>query len=93
MNGLAFPDMEHRCGVFADAGPEGERSAYFATRSDAVEFARALWKGLTAEERRATDIYAGEINLHRAYSGPLTGRLVWDTVAIFYDAKAEEVDA
>ncbi len=93
MNGLAFPDMEHRFGAFADRGPEGEPGAYFATREEAIEYARALWDGMTEEDRRATDVYAGEINLHIATHGTLAGRPVWDTVAIFYDAKAEEVDA
>ena len=84
-----MPDMEHRFGAFADAGPEAEVSAYFATAAEAETYARELWNGLTEEERRAMDIYAGEINLHEATHGTLAGRLVWDTVTVTYDAKDE----
>lgn len=84
-----MPDMGHRFGAFADIGPEAETSAYFATAAEAEAYARELWNGLTEEERRAMDIYAGEINLHRATHGTLAGRLVWDTVTITYDAKDE----
>lgn len=84
-----MPDMEHRFGAFADAGPDAETSAYFATAAEAEAYARELWNGLTEEERPAVDIYAGEINLHEATHGPLAGRLVWDTVTIIYDAKDE----
>lgn len=85
----AFPDMTHRFGAFADVGPEATESAYFATKAEAIEHARSLWDGMTEEERRMTDVYAGEINIHEATHGPLAGRLVWDEVAIFYDAKDE----
>ncbi len=87
-----MPDMEHRFGAFADAGPfgdEGLPTAYFATAAEAEAYARELWNRLTEEERPAVDIYAGEINLHEATHGPLAGRLVWDTVTITYDAKDE----
>ena len=87
-----MPDMDHRFGAFADAGPfgdEGEPGAYFATAAEAEAYARELWNGLTEEERPAVDVYAGEINLHEATRGPLAGRLVWDTVTITYDAKDE----
>lgn len=88
--GQAFPDMEHRFGAFADVGPEAEVSAYFATEAEAIEYARSYWQGLTAEEREGIDVYAGEINLHKATHGTLAGRLVWNEVRITYDAKFEE---
>lgn len=88
--GQAFPDMEHRFGAFADVGPEAEVSAYFATAEEATAAARAYWAALTEEERKGIDVYAGEINLHEATHGTLAGRLVWDSVAICYDAKDEE---
>ena len=88
MDALAFPDMEHRFGAFADVGPDAEIAQYFATEEEATAAAREIWAGLTAEERRGTDVYAGRINLAK-----VEGRLVWDTVAVFYDAKAEEARA
>ena len=92
VGGATFPDMERRFGAFADMGPWGDEGAvaYFATAEEATAAARAYWAALTEEERPAVDIYAGEINLHKATHGTLAGRLVWDTVAICYDAKDEE---
>ena len=81
MNGLPAPDMDHRFGAFVDVGPDAEIAQYFATAEEASAAAREIWASLTAW---GTDIYAGEINLHADGS-----RLVWDTVAICYDAKDE----
>lgn len=87
-----MPDMNHRFGAFADAGPfgdEGLPGAYFKTSIEAEAYARGLWAAMDEDTRRRTDVYAGEINLHEATHGPLAGRLVWDTVTITYDAKDE----
>lgn len=88
-----MPDMNHRFGAFADAGPfgdEGLPSAYFKTSIEAEAYARGLWAAMDEETRRKTDVYAGEIDLHDASHGIGAPRFVWDSVRIIYDAKDEE---
>ena len=93
MKPQTFPDMEHRFGAFADAGPfdiDGVPTAYFTTAAEAEAYARGIWAAMDEETRRRTDVYAGEIDIHIATHGTLAGRMVWNEVDISFDAKDEE---
>ena len=89
MSGRINPNMEYRFGAFADIGPEAESAAYFATAEEAIAYARGMWAGLDEEARRGTDVYAGEINIHRVHY-PWGMGTAWDSVKVLYDAKDEE---